>query len=224
MLTLLGVAVVVVGFAVRLNPLLVVAVAALVTGLCAGLPLHQVIAALGKGFNDNRLVTVALLVYPVVGLAERAGLQERARTLIARFRGVSIAPFLIGYLAFRQITAAIGLISIAGQAPTIRPLVAPMAEGAVEARLGELEPQTRYAIRAQAAATDNVGAFFGEDIFLAIGSILLMVGFLAQSGITLDPLQLSVWAIPTAVAAFVVHSLRLILFQRRLRRDAEPKA
>jgi uncharacterized membrane protein len=224
MLTLLGVAVVVVGFAVRLNPLLVVAAAALVTGLCAGLPLVQVVAALGKGFNDNRLVTVALLVYPVVGVAERAGLQERARTLIGRMRGVSVAPLLIGYMAFRQITAALGLISIAGQAPTIRPLVAPMAEGAAEARLGELSAQTRAAIRAQAAATDNVGVFFGEDIFLAVGSILLMVGFLAQSGITLDPLQLSVWAIPSAVAAFVVHAGRLVLFERGLKAKAEPPA
>jgi hypothetical protein len=30
------------------------------------------------------------------------------------------------------------------------------------------------------AATDNIGLFFGEDIFMAIGSILLIVGFLAS--------------------------------------------
>jgi uncharacterized membrane protein len=66
-----------------------------------------------------------------------------------------------------------------------------------------------------AAATGNIGVFFGEDIFLAIGSILLMVGFLAQSGIVLEPLQLSVWAIPTAIAAFVIHGARLVLFGRR---------
>jgi uncharacterized membrane protein len=206
LLTLLGVAVVVLGFAARFNPLLVVVVAAMVTGLAAGLPPLKVLAALGKGFNDNRLVTVALLVYPVVGVAERAGLQERAR------------------MGFRQITAALGLVSIAGQAPTIRPLVAPMAEGAVEARTGELSQETREQIRAQAAATDNIGLFFGEDIFLAIGSILLMVGVLAQEGIMLDPLQLSVWAIPSAVAAFVIHGARLVLFERRLRRAAEPGA
>ncbi|MDB5419659.1 MAG: hypothetical protein JWP50_3078 [Phenylobacterium sp.] len=218
MLTLLGVAVVVLGFAARFNPLLVVVAAAMVTGLAAHLAPLTVLAALGKGFNDNRLVTVALLVYPIVGVAERAGLQERARTLIARFRGASPGPLLVGYLAFRQLTAAIGLISIAGQAQTVRPLVAPMAEAAAEMRVGELPDETRQAIRAQAAATDNVGVFFGEDIFIAIGSILLMVGILATSGITLDPLQLSVWAIPTAVAAFVIHGARLMLFDRSLRR------
>ena len=220
MLTLLGVAAVVVGFAVRLNPLFVVAVAAFITGIAAGLSPVEVLKAFGEAFNENRFVTVAYLVLPVVGVVERAGLQERARSLIARFRGVSVGPFLIGYLAFRQLTSALGLTSIAGQAQSIRPMVAPMAEGAVEARLGELDANTRQSVRAQAAAADNVGLFFGEDIFIAIGSILLMVGFLASSGITIDPIHLSVWAIPTAIVAFLIHGARLMLFDRRMRRRA----
>src|SRR4051812_12865747 len=128
-LILLGVAVVVVGFAVRLNPLLVVVLAALVTGMLAGLSLTEVLAAFGKAFNENRFVTVAYLVLPMVGVLERAGIREQARALIGRFRAVSVGPFLIGYLAFRQLTSALGLTSIAGQAQSIRPLIAPMAEG-----------------------------------------------------------------------------------------------
>jgi uncharacterized membrane protein len=220
MLTLLGVAVVVVGFAARFNPLLVVVVAALVTGWAAGLPPLQVLAALGKAFNENRFVSAALLVLPVIGVAERAGLQERARMLIARFRRLSFAPLLIGYMAFRQLTAAIGLTSIAGQAQSIRPMIAPMAEAAAQQDGAELSPERRDQVRALAAATDNVGLFFGEDIFIAIGSILLMVGFLAHEGFNLDPLQLSVWAIPTAVAAFLIHAARLLLIERRLRSRA----
>jgi len=227
MLTLLGVAVVVVGFAARFNPLLVVVVAALVTGLAAGLPPAQVLAAFGRAFNENRFVSIPFVVLPLIGVVERAGLQERARTLIGRFRRASPGPLLAGYMVFRQITAALGLISIAGQAQTVRPLIAPMAEAAAEARAGGELPETaRLAIRAWAAATDNIGAFFGEDIFVAIGSILLMVGFLASSGISLDPLQLSKWAIPTAIAAFLIHGVRLLIFDRRLRHPArgEPAA
>jgi uncharacterized membrane protein len=222
MLTLLGVAAVVVGFAVRLNPLLVVVVAAFITGLAAGLAPVEVLKAFGKAFNENRFVSAAYLVLPVIGVVERAGLQERARTLIARFRGVSVGPFLIGYLAFRQITSALGLTSIAGHAQSIRPMVAPMAEGAVEARTGALDDETRQQTRAMASATDNIGLFFGEDIFIAIGSILLMVGFLATSGITIDPIHLSIWAIPTAVVAFVIHAARLVLFDRRLGQRTAP--
>ncbi|MEW5684337.1 MAG: DUF969 domain-containing protein [Pseudomonadota bacterium] len=222
MLTLLGVAAVVVGFAVRLNPLLVVVIAAFVTGLAAGLSPVDVLKAFGKAFNENRFVSAAYLVLPVIGVVERAGLQERARALIAKFRGVSVGPFLIGYLAFRQITSALGLTSIAGHAQSIRPMVAPMAEGAVEARTGPLDDDTRQRTRAMASATDNIGLFFGEDIFIAIGSILLMVGFLASSGITMDPIHLSLWAIPTAIVAFVLHAARLVLFDRRIRRSSAP--
>lgn len=215
MLTLLGVAVVVVGFAVRFNPLLVVVAAAFVTGLAAGLTPVEVLAAFGKAYNENRFVSATLLVLPVIGVAERAGLQERARTLIAGFKGVSAGPFLVGYLAFRQLTSALGLTSIAGQAQTVRPMIAPMAEGAVESRHGPLSDDDRNTLKAQAAATDNIGLFFGEDIFIAIGSILLMVGFLASSGIEVEPLQLSVWAIPSAIVAFLLHGGRLLLAERR---------
>ncbi|WP_421935402.1 DUF969 domain-containing protein [Phenylobacterium sp.] len=220
MLTLLGVAAVVVGFAIRLNPLLVVVIAAFITGLAAGLSPVEVLKAFGKAFNENRFVSAAYLVLPVIGVVERAGLQERARTLIGRFKGVSIGPFLIVYLAFRQITSALGLTSIAGHAQSIRPMVAPMAEGAVEARTGPLNAETRQATRAMASATDNIGLFFGEDIFIAIGSILLMVGFLATAGITIDPIHLSIWAIPTAIVAFLIHGGRLLVFDRKLRARA----
>jgi uncharacterized membrane protein len=220
MLTLLGVAAVVVGFAIRLNPLLVVVIAAFVTGLAAGLSPVEVLEAFGKAFNENRFVSAAYLVLPVIGVVERAGLQERARTLIGRFKGVSVGPFLIIYLAFRQITSALGLTSIAGHAQSIRPMVAPMAEGAAEARTGPLDADTRQATRAMASATDNIGLFFGEDIFIAIGSILLMVGFLATAGITIDPIHLSIWAIPTAIVAFLIHGGRLLFFDRKLRARA----
>jgi len=220
MLTLLGVAAVVVGFAVRLNPLLVVVVAAFVTGIAAGMSPVEVLKAFGKAFNESRLISVAYLVLPMVGVVERAGIQEQARKLMLRLRGVSVGPLLIAYLLFRQGTSALGLTSIAGQTQSIRPIIAPMAEGAVETHGGPLGDEERQRVRAMAAATDNVGLFFGEDIFVAIGSILLMVGFLATAGITLDPIHLSLWAIPTALVAFALHAVRLLLFDRGQRQRA----
>jgi uncharacterized membrane protein len=222
MLILLGVAVIVVGFALRLNPLLVVVAAALTSGWFAGLSPLQVIAAFGKAYNENRYVSIAYLVLPLVGVLERAGLRERAAVIIAGLRGVSAGRFLISYMALRQVTAAIGLVSIAGQAQTVRPLIAPMAEAATEVHDGPPELETRYAVRAMAAATDNVAVFFSEDVFVAIGSVLLMVGFLASSKIVLDPIHLSVWSIPTALAAFTIHGARLLLFDRRLARGSRP--
>ena len=70
--------------------------------------------------------------------------------------------------------------------------------------------KTRRAGPGDAAATDNVGLFFGEDIFIAIGSILLIQGALAGLRHQLTPLELSVWAIPTAISAFLIHGVRLL--------------
>lgn len=218
MLTLLGVAVVIVGFALRFNPLLVVVASALATGLAAGMTPDEVLAAFGKAFNDNRFVSVAWLVLPAIGVLERAGLQERARALIGGIKAVTVGRLLLLYMLMRQLTAAIGLVSIAGHAQTVKPLVAPMAEAAAEKVDPALSDAARERTRAMAAATDNVALFFGEDVFLAIGSILLMVGFMNESGIVVEPLQLSMWALPTAVAAFVVHGARLLLLDRAVRR------
>jgi uncharacterized membrane protein len=220
MLTLLGVAVIVVGFALRFNPLLVVVAAAFTAGLASGMAPLEVLAAFGKAFNTNRYVTIAWLVLPAIGVLERCGLQERARITIQGLKGASAGRILLAYLFLRQATSALGLTSVAGHAQTVRPLVAPMAEAAAESA-GPVSDPDRERIKAMSAATDNVGLFFGEDIFMAIGSILLIVGFLDQSGITVEPLHLSVWAIPTAIAAFIVHGARLLLFDRRVAPRAE---
>jgi len=217
MLVLLGIAVVVLGFAVRANPLLVIATAALVTGLAAGFEPLAVIAGFGKAFNDSRYVSLVFLVLPVIGLLERYGLQERARMLIARLSAATPGRLLLAYLALRQGFASVGLTAIGGHAQMVRPLIAPMAEAAGERMAGGLDETARARIRAFAASADNVGAFFGEDIFVAVSSILLIKGFLQQSGVIVQPLDLSLWAIPTALLALIIHGARLLLLDRHIR-------
>lgn len=200
-----GIVVMIGGFTLRLNALIVVALAALVTGLAAGLDPAAIISAFGKAFNDTRYVSVVWIVLPVIGLMERRGLQERARSLIEGMKGATLPRLLTGYLLLRQLTAALGLTSVAGHAQTVRPLLAPMAVAAAQPQ----DEDEAERIKAFAAGTDNVGLFFGEDIFIAIGSILLMKGFMEQNGIVLSPFDLSVWAIPTAIAAFAIHGFRI---------------
>lgn len=214
---LLGIALVVLGFALRFNPLLVVALAAIVTGLLGHMPFLKVLGTLGHGFNQNRYVTILYIVLPVIGVLERYGLQERARTLIASMRGATTGRLLVFYLGFRQLLSAFGLTSVAGHPQTVRPLVAPMAVAAAEKQIGALDEHTKERIKAMTAATDNIGLFFGEDIFLAIASILLIQGALASFGIELTPFQLSVWAIPSAICAFLIHGMRLLFLDRQLR-------
>ena len=219
MLVLLGIAVLVAGFLLRFNPLPVILTAALVTGVAGGLTLTETLAAFGKAFNDNRYISIVWLVLPVIGLLERSGLQEQARALIAKMARVTAGRLLLAYFVARQVTAALGQTKLGGHPQMVRPLVAPMAEAAAETHHGTLPDATRFRIRAHAAAADNIALFFGEDIFIAIASILLIKGFLEQNGIILQPLELSVWAIPTAVVALLVHGTRLLLLDRRIARE-----
>ena len=213
---LFGILIVVAGFALKLNPMLVVTAAAIATGLIAGMDIVEVISTFGKAFNDNRIIAIVYLVLPVIGLLERFGLQQRAAALIRGLRGATTGRLLILYLFYRQVISAVGLHSTAGHAQTVRPLLAPMAVAAAEKQHGPLDEPTSEKVKAYSAATDNVGLFFGEDIFFAIGSIVLIQQTLSTYGIVLAPLELALWAIPTAIAAFMVHGARLLMLDRQL--------
>ncbi|MCP2164694.1 DUF969 domain-containing protein [Goodfellowiella coeruleoviolacea] len=219
MLVLLGVLVVVVGFALRLNPLLVVAAAGIVTALIGGFSPTQILDAFGSGFAGSRSVSLFVVTLPVIGLVERFGLQEQARVLIGRLARFTTGRLLAAYLLLRQCTAAVGLRDIGGPAQTVRPLIAPMALGAAERRHGPLTDPAIERIKAHAAGADNVGLFFGEDVFIAIGSILLITGFVDTTyGLRLDALEIALWAIPTALCALVIHGGRLLWLDRWLAR------
>jgi uncharacterized membrane protein len=65
-----------------------------------------------------------------------------------------------------------------------------------------------------------VGVFFGEDVFVAVGSILLITTFVDTTyHLHLEPLQLALWAIPSAFAAFLIHGFRLLRLDRALDKE-----
>ena len=211
MIVLLGVLIVVLGFALRFNPLLVVTVAGITSALLGGLSPMHVLDAFGTGFASSRSITIAFLVLPVIGLLERYGLQQRAKMLISHAAALSAGRLLLVYLFIRQLAAAVGLTSIGGAAQMVRPVIYPMAEGAAMRSYGKLPERITETIKAHAAAADTVGAFFGEDCFVAVGSVLLIAGYVdANYHLKLDPLQIAIWAIPTAIAAFLIHGFRLL--------------
>lgn len=125
---LIGVLVIVVGFVLRFNPLLVVTAAAIATGLAAQFPLEKILATMGDGFLQTRaLQLILLLPLAVIGLLERHGLRLHAQNWIARFERATVGRLLIIYLFVRESTAAMGLTSLGGHPQMVRPLLAPMA-------------------------------------------------------------------------------------------------
>ncbi|MTH44943.1 DUF969 domain-containing protein [Intestinirhabdus alba] len=218
---LTGIAVIVVGFLLRFNPVLVVIVAGIVTGLAAQMPIATILEKLGEGFlNTRNLPFILLIPLAVIGLLERHGLKERAQAWIAKIHSATAGRLLVVYLFAREMTAALGLTSLGGHPQMVRPLLAPMAEGAAEKHHGPLPGAVRYRLRAMSAATDNVGLFFGEDIFVAFGAIIFMHNFMLESGgIQTEPLHIALWGIPTAACAFLIHGARLWRLDRYLQRE-----
>ena len=217
---LLGVAVVVAGFLLRANPVLVAVAACGVTGVAAAMPLVALLESLGNAFVKTRnLPLILLLPVAAIGLLERFGLRDRAQAVIAGVKSATAGRLLIVCLFARESTAAMGLTSLGGHPNMVRPLVAPMAEAAAEAQYGALPERLRHRIRAMSAATDNVGLFFGEDIFVAFGAIVLMHTILQAEGIEVNPLHIALWGIPTAISAFVIHAWNLRRLDAQLRRE-----
>jgi len=218
MLPLIGVLIVVAGFALRRNPLIVVTIAGITSALLAGMPPARIIDAFGSGFANSRSISLAFIVLPVVGLAERYGLQQRAKDLIEKAAGLTAGRLLLVYLFVRQLAAALGLASIGGVAQMVRPVIYPMAEGAVMRAHGDdLPERVSDEVKAHSAAADTIGVFFGEDVFVAVGAVLLITSYVdATYHLSLDALQIALWAIPTAIAAFVIHGFRLLRLDGRL--------
>lgn len=218
MIKLIGILLVAIGFGLRLNTLLVVMVAGVATGLVAGISFNDVMTQFGEVFINNRYMSLPIiLTLPVIGVLERYGLKERAEALIKRAKAATAGKVLLSYLFIRELSAALGL-NIGGHAQAVRPLVAPMAEGAAHAKHGEIPEELQDDIKAHAAASENVGWFFGEDIFIATGAILLMKGYFDSVGMNVSVWSMALWGIPTAISAFLLSWWRFHLLDRRIDR------
>ncbi len=195
---LLGLVLIAAGFALRLNTLAVVLAGGILSGLIAGFSFHDIMELTGRFFTDNRGLTLPIiLMVPVVGVLERHGLQERVAWLIRRARAATAGRVMWLYQVIRGVTSVFG-INLGNQASMIRPLIAPMSEAAEEVRHGALTERSRTEIRAHAAASENVGNFFSDDIVVAVGALLLIEAFFRNTNVAVPLRDIQLWSLPTA--------------------------
>ena len=71
---LIGVLVVIVGLALKLDTLATVVVAGIITGLVSGMTPMENLTVLGNAFISQRISTLFVLALPVIGICERYGL------------------------------------------------------------------------------------------------------------------------------------------------------
>ncbi len=222
LLPLSGVAIVVIGLALRLRTSLVVVAAGLVTGLTAGLPLFAhggkigIVDMLGKAFTDNRLMTLFIITLPAIGMAERYGLQHQSAAWIKRIRAATPGRLSAIYQLFRVVNGALAL-RLGGHASFVRPLIFPMSIGAVQARLGVVPEETVEKVKAANAAAENYGNFYGQNLSPVQAGILLVYGVMQGLGVSVGVWRLVGYTIPIVIVSLVLGFIQFWWLDRSIR-------
>lgn len=227
-LKLIGIVIVILGFALKFDTILTVVLAGIVTGLVAGMTPVEILNTLGNSFISNRLATIFVLTLPVIGICERYGMKQKAVDLIKKIAQASAGRILTAYTVLRAVSAALSL-RMSGHPMFVRPLIEPMAEAAAEAKYGKLEEADVETIKGHSAAADNYGNFFGQNVFMGSAGVLSVVALFNGLGYEVSPLRLSLWTIPITVAACVLAGIDNVILDKRLekkykaRLNAAPK-
>lgn len=100
-LVLIGVLLIVVGFALKLDVVAVVLISGLVTGLVSGMSLVEVLDLIGKGFVTNRYMSLFFLSLPLIAIMERYGLKDRAAEAIKKIKSASAGGVVGLYILIR---------------------------------------------------------------------------------------------------------------------------
>ncbi|MBS2039447.1 DUF969 family protein [bacterium] len=153
------------GLALRLRTTVVVLLSALVAGLGCGLSPLALLEILGKAFLDNRNLTLFLLTLPAVATVERYGLKEWIGEWIHRRGWRRPAQLLLSYQILRVGCGALGL-RLNGHPNLVRPLLAPMV-------CAETPEPEHEKFKAAAAAAENYGNFYGQNLSPVGGGVLM---------------------------------------------------
>lgn len=214
---LIGVLIIVVGFALKLDVIAVVLIAGLVTGLISGMPILEVLDLIGKGFVSNRYMSLFFLSLPLIAIMERYGLKDRAAEAIQKIKSASAGAVVGLYIIIRWVAAVLSL-RLGGHIQFVRPLILPMAEGAATKKV-DLSEKSLEELKGLAGAAENYGNFFGQNIFPVSSGVLLIQGTLKEAGFQVTNGQIANGSILAGVAMLVLSLIQCYLFERKLRKE-----
>lgn len=215
LLKLLGIVIVIAGFALKLDSILVILVAAVVTALVGGLGPVTLLETLGSTFVANRSMAIFIIVMLVTGTLERNGLREAAAALIGKFKGATSGLVIGLYGIMRSIFAAFN-VGFGGVAGFVRPVIMPMAEGAIVAQGYEPNEEHLEELKGMAAGMENITWFFGQVLFVGGSGGLLVQSTLAGLGIEVELAQLAAIEIPVCVIATIVAIVFYLIKDRKM--------
>lgn len=212
---LIGVALIIIGFALRLDTIGVVLIAGMATGFVVGMDFVEILNILGKAFVDTRYMSLFLLTLAVIGILERNGLRESAAKLIRKLNRATSGRVVSAYMIVRIVFSMLSL-RVQGHVQFVRPLIYPMAKGAIPQKISSADDEK---LKALCNANENYGNFFGQNVFIAAPGILLIIGTLAEKGISVNAQSLSLTFLPIAILATFYSILRNLLWDKHLAKE-----
>lgn len=215
MLSLLGVVVVIIGFALKLEPIAIIVVSAIVTAVCGGINVVDLLTSVGTTFvaNRNQLITIILMI--LTGTLEKNGLKEAGAALIRKAKGLTTGMLIAIWGVLDEIFI-IFKIPIGGIPSYVRPILMPMTLGIIESKGYEVAPEHEETIKALYGKDYNVSNFFGQCLFAANSSVLLIQSTLASIGYEVDVMQIVVVQIPVALFAMFINAGQSYLVDKRM--------
>lgn len=216
---LIGIVIIVAGFALKFDVLAVVLISGLVTGLVSGLSFVEILRIIGDSFVSNRLMSIFLISFPVIAMLERYGLKERAAYLIGRIQKATSGKVFAIYLFIRTLAAAFS-VRLGGHVQFVRPLIYPMAEAAGEKCKGSaFTEKEQDFVKGLAAAAENYGNFFGQNCFYGASGVLLIQGVLIEAGYEVTLRSIALNSIPVAVIMFILALIQFHFADKKIRKD-----
>lgn len=217
LLKLLGILIVVIGFVLKLDSILIIMIAAIVTALVAGMDPATFLETLGSSFVANRSMCVFVMVMVVTGTLERNGLKQAAANLMKKFKNASAGVVLAIYGVFRLVFAAFN-VSFGGVAGFVRPIVLPMASAAAKKNGKKISEKYEENLKGMASGMENIAWFFGQVLFVGTSGMILVQSTLAGLGYNVELVDLMKVQIPVAIIAVGVAIVYYYLKDKQLSR------
>lgn len=212
---LIGILIIVIGFALKLDTIAVVIIAGLATALVSGISIMDFLALIGDAFVKQRLVTIFIVTLPMIGLAERYGMKQQAVRLVDKVKNPTAGKFNMLYLLFREI-AGMTSIRIGGHPQFIRPLIEPMTQAAVVASYHKTDAFAEEQVKGHVSAVENIGNFFAQQTFAGSAGVLLIAGALTELGFKVTNVQVALASFPVALFSLVLGWIWNWRFDQRL--------
>ena len=213
----LSILIVIIGFVLKLDSILIIMFAAIVTALVAGMDPVTFLETLGSSFIANRSMCVFVMVMVVTGTLERNGLKQAAANLMMKFKNLSAGVVLVIYGVFRLVFAVFN-VSFGGVAGFVCPIVLSMATAAAKKNGKKVTEKYEENLKGMASGMENIAWFFGQVLFVGTSGMILVQSTLADLGYDVELVDLMKVQIPVAIIAVGVVIVYYYLKDKQLSR------